>query len=114
MIKQSNPYHPNNIEIYKDIPKEKLPDTESLKDTYERVTKYYLNNIEKKLKKNILIVAHGNSIRALCKYLFQISNDDISKLVIPTGNPLLITFQDNKVKNAKYLDDSRSKDLIKF
>ena len=66
------------------------------------------------MKKNILIVAHGNSIRALCKYLFQISNDDISKLEIPTGNPLLITFQDNKVKNAKYLDDSRSKDLIKF
>ena len=113
-LKKSNPYHPNNIEIYKDIPKEKLPDTESLKDTYERVTKYYLDNIEKKLKKNILIVAHGNSIRALCKYLFQISNDDISKLEIPTGNPLLITFQDNKVKNAKYLDDSRSKDLIKF
>ena len=113
-LKKNNPYHPANIEIYDDIPREKLPDTESLKDTYDRVIKYYLVNIEKNLNKNILIAAHGNSIRALCKYLFDLDNEIISRLEIPTGNPLLITFNNNKVKEAKYLDASRAKDLIKF
>ena len=66
------------------------------------------------MNKNILISAHGNSIRALCKYLFDLDNEIISKLEIPTGNPLLITLSNNKVKKAKYLDASRAKDLIKF
>ena len=84
----SSIYHPNNIDIYKNIPKDKIPNTESLKDTYERVVPYYKKNINN-INKNILISAHGNSIRALCKYLFDLSNDNISKLEIPTGNPLL-------------------------
>ena len=113
-LSKNNPYHPANIETYNDIPREKLPDTESLKNTYERVVKYYQLNIEKNLNKNILIAAHGNSIRALCKYLFDLDNEIISKLEIPTGNPLLITFNNKKVKEAKYLDTSRAKDLIKF
>ena len=46
--------------------------------------------------------------------VFDIDNEKISKLEIPTGNPLLITFDNNKVKNANYLDASRAKDLIKF
>ena len=77
-------------------------------------SKYYLNNVEKNLDKNILIAAHGNSIRALCKYLFDIDNEKISKLEIPTGNPLLISIDNKKVENAKYLDASRAKDLINF
>ena len=114
-LSKKSPYHPINIKTYKDIPKEIIPDTESLKDTYERVLKYFKNEIEEKLiKKNILISAHGNSIRALCKYLFDLDNEIISKLEIPTGNPLLITLSNNKVKEAKYLDASRAKDLIKF
>tara|TARA_B100001741_G_scaffold263020_1_gene227546 strand:+ start:260 stop:970 length:711 start_codon:yes stop_codon:yes gene_type:complete len=113
-LNKNNPYHPANIGIYNNIPREKLPDTESLKDTYERVIKYYLDNIKKNLDKNILIAAHGNSIRALCKYLFDLDNEIISKLEIPTGNPLLLTFDNHKVKEAKYLDASRAKDLIKF
>ena len=113
-LNKNNPYHPANIETYNDIPREKLPDTESLKDTYERVIKYYTFNIEKNLNTNILIAAHGNSIRALCKYLFDLDNEKISKLEIPTGNPLLITFDKKKVIDAKYLDTSRAKDLIKF
>ena len=71
-------------------------------------------NIEPKLDKNIIISAHGNSIRSLCKYLFELDNESITKLEIPTGNPLLITFDNNKVKDAKYLDSSRAKNLIKF
>tara|TARA_Y100001954_G_C15789263_1_gene594180 strand:+ start:148 stop:858 length:711 start_codon:yes stop_codon:yes gene_type:complete len=113
-INENSPYHPINIEIYKDIPREFLPSTESLKDTYERVIKYYLKNIKNNLNKNVLVSAHGNSIRALCKYLFNIDEKTISKLEIPTGNPLLIKFKDNKVLQAKYLDNKRAKDLIKF
>ena len=63
---------------------------------------------------NILISAHGNSIRALCKYLFKINENDISKLEIPTGNPLLIEFEKGIVKNARYLDKERAQDLINF
>ena len=113
-LNKNNPYHPSNIKTYNDIPKSKLPDTESLKDTYERVVRYYSENIKKNLNKNILIAAHGNSIRALCKYLFELDNESITKLEIPTGNPLLITFNNKKIKEAKYLDASRAKDLIKF
>ena len=115
-LSKKSPYHPINIETYKDIPKEIIPDTESLKDTYERVLKYFKNEIEEKLiKKNILISAHGNSIRALCKYLLNLDNNKISKLEIPTGNPLIIDLnEDLKVKNCEYLDNDRAKDLLVF
>jgi len=69
-LDKNNPYHPINIDTYKEIPINKIPDTESLKDTYERVLEFYKQEIEDKMSKNnILISAHGNSIRALCKYL---------------------------------------------
>ena len=115
-LSKNSPYHPFNIETYKDIPKEIIPDTESLKDTYERVLKYFHEEIEKKLlNKNVLISAHGNSIRALCKYLLKLDNSQISKLEIPTGNPLIIEFNDKfKIKNCEYLDKDRSKDLLIF
>ena len=115
-LSKKSPYHPINIETYKDIPKEIIPDTESLKDTYERVLKYFKNEIEEKLiKKNILISAHGNSIRALCKYLLNLDNNKISKLEIPTGNPLIIDLNDDlRVKNCEYLDNDRAKDLLVF
>ena len=115
-LNKKSPYHPLNIQVYKNISKEIIPDTESLKDTYERVIKYFNEEIKKKLfDKNILISAHGNSIRALCKYLFKLGNNEISKLEIPTGNPLLIELDKNiEVKNCEYLDIERSKDLLVF
>jgi len=114
-LDKQNPYHPCNIEIYKNIPEDKIPSTESLKDTYERVIDFYKKKIEIINDKNILISAHGNSIRALCKYLFNLDNDVISKLEIPTGNPLLIEVNgDKKVLTAKYLDSNRAKDLLVF
>ena len=113
-LNQNSPYHPINIETYKNVPRDKIPDTESLKDTFERVTNYYEKNISDKIDKNIVIAAHGNSIRALCKYLFKINENDISKLEIPTGNPLLIEFDKGIVKNARYLDKERAQDLINF
>ena len=115
-LNKKSPYHPLNIQVYKNISKEIIPDTESLKDTYERVIKYFNEEIKKKLfDKNILISAHGNSIRTLCKYLFKLGNNEISKLEIPTGNPLLIELDKNiEVKNCEYLDIERSKDLLVF
>ena len=116
-LSKNNPYHPINIEVYKDVPKNSLPDTESLEDTYNRVLPYYKNNIQSKLvdRKNILIVAHGNSIRAICKYLFKLDEKKISLLEIPTGNPLIINFDsNNKIIKCYYLDKSRAKDLIIF
>ncbi len=114
-LNKENQYHPSNIEIYKNIPQDRMPSTESLKDTYERVIDFYKKKIEIINDKNILISAHGNSIRALCKYLFNLDNNVISKLEIPTGNPLLIEInEEKKVLSAKYLDSDRAKDLLVF
>ena len=116
-LSRNNPYHPINIDAYKKIPREKIPDTESLKDTYERVIKYYNSDIQNKLidNKNILISAHGNSIRALCKFLFKLDNKKISLLEIPTGNPLLINLNaKQEITECKYLDKVRAKDLLVF
>jgi len=115
-LDRKSPYHPINIETYKEIPINKIPDTESLKDTYERVINFYKQEIENKAtNNNILISAHGNSIRALCKYLFKLDNDQISKLEIPTGNPLVIHLDiKNKINSCKYLDHERARDLVVF
>ena len=115
-LSKESPYHPINIETYKKIPKELIPDTESLKDTYDRVLKYFDEEIREKLKdSNILISAHGNSIRALCKNLFNLNNDQITKLEIPTGNPLIIELNKNsKIIKCEYLDKERAKDLLIF
>ena len=115
-LDRNNPYHPINIDTYKEIPNNRIPDTESLKDTYERVLEFYNQEIENKISNNnILISAHGNSIRALCKYLFKLDENQISKLEIPTGNPLLINInENNKITDCKYLDSERAKDLVVF
>ena len=113
-LDKKNPYHPLNIETYKEISLESIPDTESLKDTYERVIKFYSEEIKNKMSENILISAHGNSIRALCKHLFNLDDNEISKLEIPTGNPLLIELENSKISNCKYLDQERAKDLLVF
>ena len=92
-----------------------IPFTESLKDTYNRVIPYYEKEIQKHFKenKNVLISAHGNSLRALCKYLFKISDEKINELEIPTGNPLIIEFDKNlKIQKYYYLDETRAKPII--
>ena len=97
------------------IPVGMIPFTESLKDTYNRVIPYYEKEIQKHIKenKNVLISAHGNSLRALCKYLFKISDGKINELEIPTGNPLIIEFDNNlKIQKYYYLDETRAKDII--
>ena len=97
------------------IPQGLIPLTESLKDTYNRVIPFFESKIKPDLQnnKNIIIAAHGNSLRALCKKLFNISDQKINELEIPTGNPLVIEFdQSLEVKDIKYLDKSREKPII--
>ena len=114
-MSSTSPYHQKKNKDYKNIPIDKIPDSESLKDTFDRVVPYYEKEIEPLiiLKKNILVSAHGNSLRALCKKILNISDKKIVDLEIPTGNPLLITFDDNKkVKDYKYLDIKRAKKIL--
>ena len=115
-LDKNNEFHPLNINTYKSMSIKEIPDTESLKDTYERVINFYNSDVKNKIKSgNILISAHGNSIRALCKYLFKLDEKQISKLEIPTGNPLLIEIDENeKINNCNYLDQDRAKDLLVF
>jgi 2,3-bisphosphoglycerate-dependent phosphoglycerate mutase len=109
--KNQNLFSPLNI----NIPENKIPFTESLKDTYHRVIPFYENKIKPELQnnKNILIAAHGNSLRALCKKLFNISDQKINELEIPTGNPLVVDFDTNlKIININYLDKKRERIII--
>jgi 2,3-bisphosphoglycerate-dependent phosphoglycerate mutase len=81
------------------------PDGESLEDTFNRTIPYYKSEIEPKLKdgKNILIVAHGNSLRALMMYLENISHEEIAKINIPTGSPRNYVFDENmKILRVEY------------
>jgi len=97
------------------IPLGMSPFTESLKDTYNRVIPYYEREIKINLikEKNVLVVAHGNSLRALCKFLFNISEQKIHDLEIPTGNPLILEFDKSlKVRKYYYLDEKRAKKII--
>lgn len=91
-----------------------IPDTESLKITLERVLPYWTEAIAPRLKagENVLIVAHGNSLRAIVKHLFQVPDDQIVGVEIPTGNPLEIDLDaDLKPVAARYLDTARARTL---
>ena len=113
-LDKKSEYSSHKDPLYKDL--KNIPDTESLKDTYERVIKFFKSEIQKHLiNENVLISAHGNSIRALCKYLFELDNKQITNLEIPTGNPLLINIgEEFKIKSSEYLDKKRSKSLLVF
>jgi len=91
-----------------------LPRTESLKTTLERVLPYWNETIAPDLKagKGLIIAAHGNSLRAIVKHLFNVPDDKIVGVEIPTGNPLLIELTaDLKPVSARYLDASRAEAL---
>ena len=114
-MEKTNPNHPSKNKAYINIPTSKIPSCESLKNTFERVIPYYEKNIKPILSsnKNILISAHGNSLRALCKKLLNISDKKIIDFEIPTGNPLLIVFDKSlEVTKYKYLDAKRAKNIL--
>ena len=89
--------YPGHDPKYKDLKQEELPLTESLKDTLKRTLEYYNNDIIRYLHdgKNVLVVAHGNSIRSIIKYIENISDDEIMKVEIPTGVPYVYNLDNN-------------------
>jgi 2,3-bisphosphoglycerate-dependent phosphoglycerate mutase len=92
-LEPSDERHPGNDRRYAGLPSKALPCTESLKDTVARVVPYWIGDIAPRIKahQRVVIAAHGNSLRALVKYLDNISDKDIVELNIPTGMPLVYT-----------------------
>ncbi len=100
--------HPRHDVLYKGIDPLALPSSESLKDTLDRVKPLWINDILPKISngKNLMIVAHGNSLRAIVKMLKNYSNQEILKLNIPTGVPYILKFSNEfKVLRDYYLGD---------
>ncbi len=109
-LEASDERFPGNDKRYAALSKDELPFTECLKDTVARVVPYWENVILKDIKegKNVIIAAHGNSLRALVKHLDGISDADILELNIPTGMPLVYELDENdnyKVLNKYYIGD---------
>lgn len=91
LVDEDSPMYPKNERKYQDIPAELIPKGESLELTIDRVLPYWKSDISQDIKagKNVLIAAHGNSLRALIKYLLKISDEKILELNLPTGIPLI-------------------------
>ena len=106
-----DPRHPRFDRRYAHVDPAKLPATESLKITLDRVMPFWEANIAPRLKagEKVLVVAHGNSLRALVKYLDNISDEDITELNIPTGIPLAYSLDaDFNVLSRRYLGDEEA------
>lgn len=96
--------YPGNDPKYKNLKEEELPLCENLLDTMKRTTSYFDEEIKSKLNdgKNVLIVAHGNSLRGLVKYLENLSNEEIVNFEIPTGVPYIYELDENLKITDKY------------
>jgi len=96
-LDHDDPRHPRFDRRYAGLLPEQLPDAESLKITLDRVLPYWHTEISPQIQcgKKLLIAAHGNSIRAIVKYLDKISNEEITELNIPTGVPLVYELDDD-------------------
>lgn len=114
-LSEDHEFHPVNDPRYADVPRELLPGSESLKLTLDRVEPYWQSAILPHLKagETLVVAAHGNSLRALVKLLFKVSDADIMEIEVPTGNPLLIDLADDgeTILSARYLDTDRAKPL---
>ncbi len=114
-LEKTDPRYPGKDQRYQELSSHELPLTECLEDTVERFLPFWHESIAPSIKNNkkVLIVAHGNSLRALVKYLDDIADEEIVKLNIPTGIPLVYELDDlltplknyyigdpQKVKNA--------------
>jgi len=96
-IEEGSEFCPGKDELYMDLEPEQIPKTESLKDVIERVVPYYEESIVPDLKagKTVFVSAHGNSIRAMVKYIDGIEDDVIPGLEVPTGTPLVYEFDED-------------------
>lgn len=106
LLNEEDDRYPGMDDKYKDLKKSELPLGECLMDTLKRVIDYYETEIKKSLLRgqNVIIAAHGNSLRALIKYLEDISDDDIMNVEIPTGKPYVYELDDNlNIINKYYL-----------
>ena len=106
LLELDDPRHPKFDEKYQHLDPEDLPKGESLKDTIVRVVPYWKSDIAKDIRagKNVVIAAHGNSLRALIKYLLEIDNEKILELNLPTGVPLEFEIDKNlKITKAPEL-----------
>lgn len=107
-LTEDDPRNPRFEARYKDVPENELPRTEALKDTVERILPYWKEEIFPSLRDadEVLVTAHGNSLRGIIKYLKNISDDDIVKLNLPTGVPYVFEFDDDmNLVNDYFLGD---------
>ena len=108
VLRPEDPRYPGHDPRYADVPKEQLPLTESLKDTVARFLPYWHERIAPEVRagRRVVIAAHGNSLRALVKYLDGVSEEEIVSLNIPTGIPLVYELEDDlKPIRHYYLGD---------
>lgn len=108
---RDDPRYAGNFRVYSNLDEASIPLSESLKDTVARFLPYYQQEIEPQVRagKQVLICAHGNSLRALVKHLSGISDEEIVKLNIPTGIPMVYELDDNlKPVNNYYLGDAEA------
>lgn len=103
LLSEYDARYPANDDRYEDIPEKDLPIGESLKDTLDRVQPYWDYELKPAILsgKRLIISAHGNSLRALLKFLENISDNKIIDIEIPTGNPLIYELEENTLKVLK-------------
>ena len=96
-LEKTDPRYPGNDPKYKDLTIDELPTTENLMDTIKRVIEYWNSDIKQELLngRKVIIVAHGNSLRGLMKYLDNMSDEEVIGLEIETGNPICYELDDN-------------------
>ena len=101
--------YPGNDEKYKDLPESELPLTENLLDTIDRVVSYWNSDIKNELEsgKDVIVVAHGNSLRGLVKYLDNLSEDEVINVEIATGRPIVYELDDNLKPITHYYVDEK-------
>jgi 2,3-bisphosphoglycerate-dependent phosphoglycerate mutase len=111
LMTPDDPGHPRGDKRYAHVDPHLLPAGESLKNTLDRVLPYWNQEIVPQINngRNVMIAAHGNSLRALIKHLFQVPDMEIPLVEIPTGNPLCLELDTNLlIHNAHYLDQDHA------
>ncbi|MFA6016984.1 MAG: 2,3-diphosphoglycerate-dependent phosphoglycerate mutase [Patescibacteria group bacterium] len=115
-LEKTDPRHPANDPVYKDVDPSLLPSSECLKDTYNRSVPYFKKMIEPEIKagKKIILSGHHNSLRAIIKYLDNISNEDIVSLNVPYCIPLVYELDENlkPIKHYYLASDEEVKKVI--